>query len=65
MGNKAYWFMLPYIGVYVLSPIINKLIKNITQKQLISLIRMLTFMFSGIGFFISDSGLMNNLSWFI
>ena len=57
--------MLPYICVYVLSPFINKLIKSISQKQLISLIGILIFMFSGIGFFISDSGLMNNLSWFI
>ena len=63
--SKAYWFMLPYICVYVLSPIINKLIKSISQKQLISLIGILIFMFSGIGFFISDSGLMNNLSWFV
>lgn len=63
--SKAYWFMLPYICVYVLSPFINKLIKSISQKQLISLIGILIFMFSGIGFFITDSGLMNNLSWFI
>ena len=63
--SKAYWFMLPYICVYVLSTFINKLIKSISQKQLISLIGILIFMFSGIGFFISDSELMNNLSWFI
>ena len=63
--SKAYWFMLPYICVYVLSPFSNKLIKSITQKQLISLIGILAFMFSGVGFFITDSGLMNNLSWFI
>lgn len=63
--SKAYWFMLPYICVYVLSPFINKLIKSITQKQLISFIGILIFIFSGIGFFITDSGLMNNLSWFI
>ena len=63
--SKAYWFMLPYICVYVLSPFINKLIKSISQKQLISLIGILIFMFSGIGFFISDSGLMGNLQWFV
>lgn len=63
--SKAYWFMLPYICVYVLSPFINKLVKSISQKQLISLIGILIFMFSGIGFFILDSRLMNNLSWFI
>lgn len=63
--SKAYWFMLPYICVYIVSPFINKLIKSISQKQLISLIGILIFMFSGIGFFISDSGLMNNLSWFV
>ena len=63
--SKAYWFVLPYICVYVLSPFINKFIKSISQKQLISLIGILIFMFSGVGFFISDSGLMNNLAWFV
>ncbi len=63
--SKAYWFIFPYICVYVLSPFINKLIKSISQKQLISLIGILIFMFSGIGFFITDLGLMNNLSWFV
>lgn len=63
--SKAYWFMLPYLCVYILSPFINKLIKSISKKQLISLIGILTVMFSGIGFFVSGSELMGNLQWFV
>ena len=63
--SKAYWFMFPYLCVYILSPFINKLIKSISQKELLKLIGILTFLFSGLGFFITDLGLMNNLSWFI
>ncbi len=63
--SKAYWFMFPYLCVYILSPFINKLIKSISQKQLLKLIGILIFLFSGLGFLISDLGLMNNLSWFV
>lgn len=63
--SKAYWFLLPYICVYVLSPFINKLIKCISQKELLILIGILVFLFSGIGFFIYDSNLMGNLEWFV
>lgn len=63
--SKAYWFIFPYLCVYILSPFINKLIKSISQKQLVKLIGILIFLFSGLGFFITDLGLMNNLSWFI
>lgn len=63
--STAYWFMLPYLCVYVFSPFINKMVKSVSQKQLLSLIGGLIFILSGIGFFISDSGVMGNLQWFV
>ncbi|MBQ7410432.1 MAG: acyltransferase family protein [Clostridia bacterium] len=63
--SKSYWFILPYICVYVLSPFINVFVKGISKKQLLILIGILIFMMSGIGFVFSDTGLMSNLSWFV
>lgn len=59
-----YWFITTYIGLYILSPLINKLLKKLTQKQHILLILLLILFcvsinnITGIGY---DFGII----WFI
>ena len=44
--SGEYWFVTMYVGMYVLSPFINVLIKNMNQKQHMSCILLLIFLFS-------------------
>ena len=55
--SKAYWFLLPYICVYVLSPFINKLIKSISQKELLILIGILVFLCHALLYLIQEPAL--------
>ncbi len=62
---NTYWFITAYIGIYVLSPFINKFVKSIKQEKLMVLIVILLILFSLIGFVSSSSGYMGNLQWFL
>lgn len=44
--SKQYWFVTIYIGMYVLSPFINKLLLNIDKQTHFSLIILLSLLFS-------------------
>ena len=62
--SGQYWFMSVYVVMYVLSPFINKLIKNCTQKELLILISILlicqiTLPLSGI------RGQLGQIPWFL
>ena len=43
---STYWFITVYIALYLVSPFINKLCENITQKQHLTLIAILVGIFS-------------------
>lgn len=67
-GNQ-YWFARVYIGLYILSPFLNILIKSLNQKQFQCLLVVLTVLFSLWGSFIpfattlnSEGG--NSIIWF-
>ena len=62
---NTYWFITAYIGIYILSPFINKFVKSIKQEKLMVLIVVLLILFSLIGFVSSSSGYMGNLQWFL
>lgn len=61
----TYWFITTYIGLYVLSPFINKFIKSISQKNLTVLFLILLVLFSVIPTITSTTKFMGNLQWFI
>ncbi|MBQ7410437.1 MAG: acyltransferase [Clostridia bacterium] len=61
----TYWFFTIYIGLYVLSPFINKFLNGISKKNLGTLLVILTFMFSILGTVTLESKFMGNLQWFV
>ena len=61
----AYWFITIYIGLYILSPFINKFIKSISQKNLQVLFIILFILFTIIPTITSTTNFMGNLQWFI
>lgn len=46
ISYNQYWFISAYIGMYMLSPVLNVLIRNLNQKQHIGTIALLVAMFS-------------------
>ena len=46
ISYNQYWFISAYIGMYLLSPVLNVLIRNLKQKQHIGTIALLVAMFS-------------------
>lgn len=69
---KLYWFITVYIIIYIISPYINKLIKNLTKSELENLIAIQIIIFSIIptitGFLYNNSESMvnyNRLIFFI
>lgn len=66
ISYKIYWFVTPYIGMYLLFPIINKLINNLDKKQLKTIVIILGLMLSVIPTLVPKSTPFNsNLFWFI
>lgn len=63
--NNVYWFFSTYIGVYILSPFINKFIKTIDKKKIEILIIILFFMLSVIPTFGLAKHFVGNLQLFI
>lgn len=61
----AYWFITIYIGLYILSPFINKFIKSVSQKNLQVLFIILFILFCVIPTITSTTKFMGNLQWFI
>lgn len=69
-NSNVYWFVTMYVGMYILSPFINTLLKNLTQKQhfllicvsvtLFSILPTLFFYSTGLNF-----GGGNGVVWFI
>ena len=47
ISSGLYWFPTIYIALYALSPFINKLVQNLTKKQYITLIAILTVFIIG------------------
>lgn len=62
---NTYWFITAYIGIYILSPFINKFVKCFKKENLKVLIGIFIILFSAIGFISSSSGYMGNLQWFL
>ena len=46
ISYNQYWFISAYIGMYLLSPLLNVLVWNLTQKQHLGAIALLVAMFS-------------------
>lgn len=46
VSYNQYWFVSAYIGMYILSPVLNLLIRSISQKQLIGIICIFAVYFS-------------------
>ena len=65
MLNNVYWFFSIYIGIYILSPFINKFIKTIDKKKMEILIIILFFMLSVIPTFGFAKHFVGNLQIFI
>ncbi len=61
----TYWFITTYIGLYILSPFINKFIKSVSQKNLQVLFIILFILFCVIPTITSITKFMGNLQWFI
>lgn len=36
--TNQYWFITAYIGLYILSPLLNKFVENVTKKELVTFI---------------------------
>ena len=64
ISSNAYWFMTCYLLTYLFSPFINKLIKSISQKQLL-LLMLILFVFSSVTPYIFDFRPLSSMSWFI
>ena len=67
-GNQ-YWFARVYLGLYILSPFLNILIKSLNQKQFQCLLVVLTILFSLWGSFIPFATTLNveggnSIIWF-
>lgn len=60
-----YWFVTNYIVLYVLSPFINRLIKNLNQDEYIKLIIILFIILSVIPTFMGTNFVYSNLIWFV
>lgn len=61
---NLYWFSTTYIVLYVLTPFINKFIKTISKKELISLIIILVSMWCIIPTFTTASLAFSEVGWF-
>ncbi len=44
--TNQYWFMTAYMGLYILSPFVNKLVNNLSKKEYTVLLLILTVLFS-------------------
>ena len=62
---NAYWFMTAYIGMYILSTFINKLIINLNKNEFKLLLIILLIMLSILPSITGINNFMGNLQWFI
>ena len=70
ISTKGYWFATIYIALYVVSPILNKSIQNMSREQLRNSILVLVFLFSilsNVFYFIDPFNVNggNGLIWFV
>ena len=67
---KVYWFITIYLFMYIMSPYLNKMIKNLTKREHLSLCLILIFIFSILHLFLPEFGSLNpqggySIIWFI
>ena len=66
LTNNMYWFATTYVGMYLVFPIINKLISNINRKQYNVILVLLGIMLAVIPTFVIGTRPFNGeLAWFI
>ena len=66
ISYNMYWFATTYIGLYLLSPFINKLLNNISRTEHKNLIYLLIILLSIIPTLLIDSTFINSdLMWFV
>lgn len=68
--SSSYWFVTCYVGLYILSPFINKFISNLTKTQHLTLLVILFIFFSAIPNFCYNSSWLNwggstGIVWFV
>lgn len=68
--SSSYWFVTCYVGLYILSPFINKFIHALTKKQHLTLLVILFVFFSVIPNFFYNSPWLNwggstGIVWFV
>lgn len=63
--SQIWWFATTYVCLFILSPFINKMILNISQKEHLALIIVLTIAWSVIPWIFKIDVEYNNLLWFI
>lgn len=62
--NK-HWFVTVILGLYILSPYINKLIEGLSKKEHLNLCVLLLFMNSIIPTFLTFEYFFSNIAWFV
>ena len=66
ISYRIYWFATAYVGLYLLSPFINKLLNSITKKQHKYLLLILLIMLSLThSILLSSEPYMNDIAWVI
>ena len=66
ISYNMYWFATMYVGIYLLFPIINKLINNLNRKKHKNVVILLGIMLSAIPtFLIGSNPFCSELIWFI
>lgn len=62
---EDYWFIKAYVGLYVVSPFLNDLIRKLTKERYLKLIIVLTLLQGFLPTFFEDSLFTNYITWFI
>ena len=63
--SGIWWYATAYFLVYLCVPYLNKMLKNITQKQHLILILILFFMWSVVGMFYPEPYAISDVGWLI
>lgn len=63
--NNSWWFVSTYFVMFLLSPYINILLKNLSKKQYLGMLALITTLWSILPTISNSSMQLNNLLWFM